>query len=110
MDSRTVRVMMPIEGETALYHCGAVEHEGEFWLVPNWIPFPSEGYAMPERMIQLKRFQHQLHESPNGDLDAMIGSPIPRALIDGPLSPELIARFGVLVRPEIKFRTGGIRH
>jgi hypothetical protein len=60
---------------------------------------------MPERMIPLEKFPHRVIETPNGDLDAMIETPIPRALIDGPLSPELKARFGALERPQVKFRT-----
>ena len=102
MSARVTRVTFPIENELALYECAAIEHEGRIWLVPSWLP--GEGYTRPERMIPLDQFPHQVIETAKGDLDVMINSPVPRALIDGPLSPELIARFGVLERPYIKLR------
>ena len=102
MDSRTIKVNLPIEGDAAFYQCSAIEHEGEVWLVPNWIPLPSKGYTAPERMIPLRQFRHQLFENRYGDL--LLNIELPRALIDGPLSPELKAQFGVRERPQLKFR------
>ena len=101
MNSRTINVTLHIEGDAALYQCSAIEHEGEVWLVPNWIPSPAEGYAIPERMIPLRRFRHQMFENRSGDL--LINIPVPRAVIDGPLSPELKAQFGVREGPQLKF-------
>jgi hypothetical protein len=101
MDGRTINVTLHIEGDAALYQCSAIEHEGEVWLVPNWLPSPTEGYAIPERMIPLRRFRHHIFESRSGDL--LINIPVPRVLIDGPLSPELTAQFDVLEPPQLKF-------
>jgi hypothetical protein len=101
MDSRTINVTLHIEGDAALYQCSAIEHEGEVWLVPKWIPSPSEGYALPERMISLRRYRHQMFENRSGDL--LINIPVPRALIDGPLSPELGVR-----DPQLKFRSSSV--
>jgi hypothetical protein len=100
---KMIKAIFPIEGESAPYHA-AIEHEGRMWLVPTWLPFPGEGYTKPERMIPIDQFQHQLIEAGNGDQTVMINVPLPRSLFDGLLSPELKARFGVLERPEAKFR------
>jgi hypothetical protein len=105
MNSRTINVTLHIEGDAALYQCNAIEHEGEVWLVPNWIPSPAEGYAIPERMIPLRRFRHQMFENRSGDL--LINIPVPRALIDGPLSPELKSSIGVR-DPQLKFRSSSV--
>ncbi len=39
---------------SAVFRMRAIEHEGNFWLVPGWIESEVEEYIAPERMISLK--------------------------------------------------------
>jgi len=114
-DANTYKVILILEDGSA-GECGAVDYEGAVWLVPSWLPFPKEGYAKPERMIRLDQFQHRRFDPPATGPGAFRGAnfavndPLPKTLLSGELSPQLKNRYVVLERPDIKFRTGGIRH
>src|SRR5215813_14279986 len=96
--------------------CAAVEYQGAIWLVPQWLTFPTEGYAKPERMIRLDQFQHQQFDppatgpSPFEGADFGLIDPLPRALVDGELTSKLKAQYVVLDKPDAKFRVGGSQH
>jgi hypothetical protein len=70
-----------------------IDHEGAVWLVPRWLPTEDDGYAMPERLIRLDQFAHQTLGKPGDPADFAINVPIPKALFDGPISPELKAQW-----------------
>lgn len=86
--------------------CGAIEHNGELWLVPNWVPHPDKGYTAPERMIPLARFEYQTIGHPE-ELNLLITGKVPSTLFFGPIPSTMRQLFGVLERPDIRFRTGG---
>ena len=65
---------------------------------------------MPERLIRLDQFAHQKLGEPGAPADYAINIPVPNALFEGPISPELKAQFVVLDRPDIRIRTGGTLH
>jgi hypothetical protein len=109
-DGKLLSVMMALEGDPDIFECLAIEHEGAVWLVPRWLPMPEDGYAMPERLIRLDQFAHQKLGEPGDPADYSINLPIPNALFEGPISPELRAQFVVLDRPAIRVRTGGALH
>jgi hypothetical protein len=98
MQTRAIKVLMPVEGEGQIYQCGAIDYEGEIWIVPEWLPAPDEGFARPERIVLLRQFH------------ATINVPVPKALFVGPIPPEIKARYVVVERPNIWARTGGVRH
>ena len=117
-DTRVFKVIVGLEDGT-LCDCAAYEYQGAIWLVPKWLPFPEEGYAKPERMIRLDQFRHQRFDPPAKGpgfpvegADFGLNDPLPRALLDGELTPTLKARYVVLDRPDAKFRVGelGINH
>jgi hypothetical protein len=114
-DTKSFKVIIGFDDGTQAT-CEGVEHQGAIWLVPNWIPFPDEGYTKPERMIRLDQFRYQRFDPPPpgpppfAGADFATNDPIPRALFDGELSSQLKARYVVLDRPNIRFRTGGILH
>jgi hypothetical protein len=90
----------------------AIKHQGAVWLVPKWLPHPEEGYAKPERMIRLDQFQYQRFDppvavGPFAGADFAVNAPLPKALFFDELSQQLKARYVVLDRPDLKFRTGG---
>jgi hypothetical protein len=62
-DSKTYKVVLIFE-DGALAPFGAIDFEGAVWIVPTWLPFPSEGYTKPERMIRLDQFQFQKFDPP----------------------------------------------
>lgn len=86
--------------------CGAIEHDGALWLVPNWVPHPDKGYTTPERMIPLAKFGYQVIGRPE-ELNLLIAGQVPSTLLLGPIPSHMRVLFGVLERPDIRFRTGG---
>ena len=107
---KLLKVMMALEGDPAIFECPAIEYEGAVWLVPRWLLMPEDGYAIPERLIRLDQFAHQKLGEPGAPADYAINIPVPNALFEGPISPELKAQFVVLDRPDIRIRTGGTLH
>jgi hypothetical protein len=95
--------------------CSAVEYQDAIWLVPKWLPCSDAEYAKPERMIRLDQFRYQridppvAGEGPLAEADFVIDDPIPRALFEAPLTPQLASRFSVLDRPDATFRVGGAK-
>jgi hypothetical protein len=114
-DSRVFKVIIGFEDGT-VGDCPAYEYQGAIWLVPKWLPFPNEGYTKPERMIRLDQFQYQQFDPPPpapgpfAGADFAINDPLPKALLNGELTPELKNKYVVLDRPNAKFRVGGTRH
>jgi hypothetical protein len=111
-DSKTYKVMLVFEGGAA-GHCGAIDFEGAIWLVPKWLPYPSEGYTKPERMIQLDQFRHQRFDPPAtgpgpfAGADFALSDPLPKLLFFGDLSQQLRDKYAVRTRPDVMFRTAG---
>jgi hypothetical protein len=115
-DTQVFKVLLIFEEDGVMGDCPAYEYEGAIWLVPNWIPFPNEGYTKPERMIRLDQFRFQKHDPPVGGTgpfagaDYSINDPLPKMLLTGELTPQLKSRYVVLDKPDAKFRVGGTRH
>lgn len=86
--------------------CGAIEYDGALWLVPKWVPHPEAGYTTPERMIPLAKFEYQTIGRPE-ELNLLITGKVPSTLFFGPIPSTMRQLFGVLERPDIRFRTGG---
>ncbi len=107
---RVLKVMLSVQGDPNIIECAAIEHEGVVWVVPHWLPTQDDGYAMPERLIRLDQFAHQTLGKPGDPADYAINVPVPRALFEGPISPELKGKFVMLERPEIRRWTGSTLH
>jgi len=82
--------------------CTAVEHQGQIWIVPKWLPLPDEGHATPERMILLDQFRHERSDPPEDGPDLLDGADF--RLLDPALPPALRERFVVLEQPDLRFR------
>ena len=114
-DTREYKLIVTFE-DGVQATCSAVVYQGTIWLVPTWLPFPTEGYAKPERMIRLDQFRFQHFDPPVsgppplGGADFAVNDPLPRALFDGELSLQLTAQYIVLDKPDARFRTGGLPH
>jgi hypothetical protein len=99
------KVALPIEGETQLFHCRAIEFEGRIWLAPLWTPTPDGKHTKPDHIILLEQFPHQKIDppSPFGE-DFVVNIPVPKALFESPIQQKLKARFVVIEQPDITFR------
>jgi hypothetical protein len=107
-DTKLYKVIVGFE-DGVIADCDAVEYQGAIWLVPNWLPFPNEGYGKPERMIRLDQFPHRRFDPPTAGPPPFDGAnfginePIPRALFDGELSGTLKDKYVVLQKPDARF-------
>lgn len=62
--------------------CDTVEHEGDFWLVPEWIVPPDAEWKSPARMIRVTGLLQQV-TGLNPPVDYQLYKPIKRAVLDG---------------------------
>jgi hypothetical protein len=91
-----------IQGQP-LRRVGVIEHQGQFWLVPEWAIH--NDHAAPTRMIPLDklRAKDQRHVA-RRQADFSIQWPIPASLLLGEPSPSEIAQYGVLINPPVRFQ------
>ena len=109
-DVKLLKVLMALEGEPRIFECPALDYDGAVWLIPRWLPTSEDGYVMPERLIQLDQFAHQRLGQTGAPADYAINVPVSKALLEGPISQELLGQFVVLDRPAMRVRTGGTVH
>ena len=104
---RLFRVALYKEGTTPVEICSAMRHEGEIWLVPDWIRSPRGRSAKPLRMIPLSKFSHkEFPLTSEAFADYAIDGVVPKGLFDRHIPPVLSAAFGVLERPAIRVQMG----
>lgn len=66
-----------------IYTVDVIEHDGEFWFVPEWIDNPAKGTSSPARIVRLNSVPHRKHlGAKTGDFSIPFG--VPKALIFGP--------------------------
>ncbi|MGR6466308.1 hypothetical protein [Rhizobium sp. PAMB 3182] len=46
-----------------LSRCETIEHEGCYWLVPQWIENKEQGWMRPVRIISLRDIPHEVKEN-----------------------------------------------
>ena len=90
------------ETEGKVLALDVIEHEGKHWLVGGWLESSSAGLSIPTRLILLDLIPHG-GPGPNG-MDFVLYDPIPKAVLDGTIPPELSKRYVVIERPDIKLR------
>src|ERR1700689_2871067 len=75
------RLVKNLEGAKQHDQCDVVEHNGEYWLVPQWIESDRPRSKRPARMVSLKTIPH---EKTRGQHEFRIRDPPPsRALVMG---------------------------
>lgn len=109
-DFNLLTVLISLEGKPDIFDCSAMEYEGAVWLVPRWLNTPDDGYAMPERLIQLDQFAHQKLEQTGDPADFILNIPLSRALFEGPITHQLKLLYVVLDRPNVRLRISGLLH
>jgi hypothetical protein len=89
----------------SIFPMDTIEYESKFWLVPQWLEHKSEGWITPARIICLEGLGYQdLRYMPQRPADFSVGTPIPRAVLDGLVQEHEAARYTVIERPPIRFR------
>lgn len=87
-----------------LYRMDTIEHEGMFWLVPEWIDTPRKGWSRPARIVCLSLLPHQALPL-GGDIRFVLSNPIPKSVLTGQIQPRLTIQYVVIERPAIEFET-----
>jgi uncharacterized protein YodC (DUF2158 family) len=77
-----------------------IEHEGQFWLVPEWYDNQAQGVTMPARIISLATLPHQRGQ---GSPEFVVNDPIPKYVFDGHIPPEQAHKYVVQEQPWIRF-------
>jgi hypothetical protein len=84
-----------------IYHCGTIEYEGRFWLVPYWRKSPAGEWRTPARIIPLDQFVCQDLREGNGSVAFSLPQGISKGLFDGAASEQAkAAAIGCIENPE----------
>lgn len=100
---KILKTLLGFEDSGNLFECDTIEHEGQFWLVPEWLEAPELGVKRPARMIPLARLRHQRMSAGWAQRFA-VPDPVPRDVFEGHAPPEKAAQFGVIDQPDIEFQ------
>jgi hypothetical protein len=95
-------VLLSIEGGNQLFQSQAIRYRGVVWLAPKWKIAPDEKYVVPEWIIPIAQFPHQDLERPTPFGQFGVNVPLPKALIEGPISQEIEKRYSVVLNPPIR--------
>jgi len=94
-----LKTMIP--SAEGLFLCDTIEHEGQLWLVPQWIDgTPTKGYSKPARIIRLTFLPYS--QGLAGVSDYLLRDPIPKSVWQqGIVPPELKNMYVVVENPDI---------
>ena len=84
----------------AIQSMDTIEHEGSFWLVPEWLDMPAQGVTMPRRIVSLATLRH---ERMSGNPDFVVSDPVPKFVFDGAVPSQLAHMYIVKELPELRF-------
>jgi hypothetical protein len=75
-----------------------IEHDGEFWLVPEWLDNQVRRLTKPLRIVSLRTLPHQRG---NARPEFVVNDPVPKYVFDGRIPPEEAGKYVVIEDPEI---------
>jgi hypothetical protein len=84
----------------AHYAMDVIEHEGSFWLVPEWIDDTAAGVSMPRRIVSLATIPHEVMRADNPKI--VVNYPVPKSVFDGAPPSEIAGKYVVIELPEIR--------
>lgn len=76
-----------------------IEHQGGFWLVPEWLDNRAQQVTMPVRIVSLETLPHQ---RTRGRPEFVVNDPVPKYVFDGHVPPEQATKYIVVERPDIR--------
>ena len=89
-------------GEGTQYSkCDTIEHEGSYWLVPEWFEDPSVGLKIPKRMICISNLEHQVLGPDSKYADFLVKYAIPTNVLSGELTEQDKKEYQVIEYPKL---------
>lgn len=88
--------------EGSIGRLSVIELEGALWLVAGWMTHNTKPLKRPTRLIRLTGLRFQTADPTAHGADYLVEEPIPKAVLDGPLSPETAGKFVVWDKPNIE--------
>jgi len=85
--------------EGTVYTMDVIQHEGSFWLVPEWRDSHAERVSMPVRMILLDLIQHTRL---SGNPDFLLTETVPIEVIEGRPTQEQAKQYVVRENPAVQ--------
>jgi len=93
-----------IEGG-ALHEADTIRYEGGLWIVLTWSKSQTEELVMPTRIIRIDTLRHQTMVAGNHyGADFVLNEPLPKGLFEDQIPAELVGKYDVVERPDIKVR------
>jgi hypothetical protein len=95
------RTALTFDDNSDLHFADSIEHEGQMWLVPEWVELPAEGWRTPRRLICLNTMPHERKEGDAGG-DLVVTLPIPKCVFNGEVPRDAKAKYVMVERPDIR--------
>jgi hypothetical protein len=93
------------KNNTSIFECDAIEFEGKFWLVPNWLEDGFGSVKTPKRIICLSKLDHSVSSLSYADF--LVKVPIPKNVLDGRITEHDKETFLILEYPELSALPSG---
>lgn len=95
------RILYQVLETEQLFKGDAIQHEREWWLVPEWWQGPTAGTLRPARIICLRDLSLSKPSAQYADVDWVLERPLSKEILEGRrLSQSPL----VIDRPEIHLR------
>jgi hypothetical protein len=99
MKIRKCTLIINDNGAHAIHHMDVIEHDGGFWLVPEWLDNPAQKLTTPLRIVSLEALGG--HRMAGESSDFLVELPVPKYVFDGRIPPEEAGKYVVVESPEI---------
>jgi hypothetical protein len=101
---KILRAQLVIE-DNGVHHIAfmdVIEHEAQFWLVPDWLENPALKERRPTRLVGLAKLRHSRTA---GRPEFVVEDPIPKSVFyEKAIPPKLENRYEILKAPDIRFQ------
>lgn len=103
MPFKQTRLAFLEDNSGSSFTCDTIEHEGQLWLVPEWLDTHDQEWLRPARLILLSALPHQAMTNPEiWRCDYLLNFPISRAVFHGRRPPQASDGLVVLEAPGIR--------
>ena len=95
-----LKTLVGFSDEGSLFECDTILHDGEYWLVPEWLESPEAGHRRPARIIAMAGLRYQ-DMTGGWKQRFLLKDPMPKSVFDGRTPPQAAFGFRVVDLPEI---------
>lgn len=101
MDIKSATLILSDDDGTngAIHQMDVIEHNGSYWLVPEWLDNIDQGITMPVRIVLLDVIPHSKPDHPGNPF--VVSGPVPKSVFEGRCPPELNNQYLVHEKPKI---------